>query len=168
MSENTHPHTTAALAKRRAELIADNQAMRERIRLNGEYIKALDTAMGLMDPAFDPGTVLPKRQYTKKFDRGELKSLIIRTLKAAEGGPMSTRAITDQVMERKGMTDDCRTEVRRALLHYDVVEKVDGDPDDHMEYWALMGYAAAANDRDAKQEAAGKLRLLDTHRTTSA
>jgi hypothetical protein len=81
---------------------------------------------------------------------------------------MSTRAITDQVMERKGMTDDCRTEVRRALLHYDVVEKVDGDPDDHMEYWALMGYAAAANDRDAKQEAAGKLRLLDTHRTTSA
>ncbi|WP_272699454.1 hypothetical protein [Desulfovibrio sp. Fe33] len=160
MSKKPHSHTTAALAKRRAELIADNQAMRERIRLNDGYIKSLDTAMGLMDPAFDPGTVLPKRQYTKKFDRGELKSLIIRTLKAADGGPLSTRAITDQVMEHKGMTDDCRTEVRRALLHYDVVEKVDGDPDDHMEYWALVGYAATTKQANDKGDEATDLRLL--------
>jgi hypothetical protein len=123
MSKKPHSHSTAALAKRRAEPVADNQAMRERIRLNDGYIKALDTAIGLIDPAFDPGTVPPKRPYTKKFDRGELKPLIIRTLKAAEGGPLSTRAITDQIMERKGMADHCRTEVRRALLHYDVVEK---------------------------------------------
>ncbi|MEZ7196757.1 hypothetical protein [Pseudodesulfovibrio karagichevae] len=160
MSENTHPHTTAALAKRRAELIADNQAMRERIRLNDGYIKSLNTAIGLMDPGFDPGTVLPKRQYTRKFDRGELKSLIIQTLKAAEGGPLSTRAITDQVMGRKGMTDDCRTEVRRALLHYDVVEKVDGDPDDHMEYWALVGYAAAAKPAGSSSVATAGLTLV--------
>jgi hypothetical protein len=160
MSENPHPHTTLSLAKRRAELIADNQLMRERIRMNDGYIKALDTAIGLMDPAFDPGTVLPKRQYTRKFDRGELKSLIIQILKATGGGPLSTRAITDQVMERKGMTDDCRTEVRRALLHYDVVEKVDGDPDDHMEYWALVGYAATAKPDGSTSVATAGLTLV--------
>jgi|GEM_PF-4684595 len=160
MSENTHPHTTSALAKRRAELIADNQQMRERIRLNDGYIKSLDTAIALMDPTFDPGTVLPKRQYDRKFDRGELKSLIIQTLKAADGGPLSTRAITDHVMERKGLADDCRTEVRRALINYDVVKKVDGDPDDHMEYWSLVGYAAKGKDGGDSKEATAGLRLL--------
>jgi hypothetical protein len=164
MNENTYPHTTSALAKRRAELLADNQRMRERIRLNDGYIKSLDTVIALMDPAFDPGTVLPKRQYERKFERGELKSLIIKILKAANGGPLSTRDIADRVMKRKGMTDDCRTEVRRALINYDVVEKVDGDTDDHMEYWKLNGYTATANPKDEKQEAAGKLRLLGTHR----
>jgi len=142
MSENTYPHTTAALAKRRAELIADNQAMRDRIRLNDGYIKALDTAIDLMDPAFDPGTVLPKRQYDRTFERGELKSLVIKILKAADGGPLSTRDIADRAMERKGMTDDCRPQVRQALLGYKTVEKVDSDPDDHMEYWKLKGYSA--------------------------
>ena len=160
MSENTHPHTTSALAKRRAELIADNQAMRERIRMNDGYIKALDTAIALMDPGFDPGSVLPKRQYTKKFEKGELKSMIIQTLKDADGGPLSTRAIADQVMERKGLDDDCRTEVRRALLTYGTVEKVDGDPDDHMEYWSLVGYAAKGKDGGDSKEATAGLRLL--------
>lgn len=134
--------------------------MRERIRLNDTYIKALDTAIGLMDPAFDPGTVLPKRQYTKKFEKGELKSLIIQTLKAADGGPLSTRDIADQVAKRKGLNDDCRTEVRRALLNYDTVEKVEGDPDDHMEYWTLKGYAAKGKGDGGTEEATARLRLL--------
>lgn len=160
MSENTHPHTTSALAKRRAELIADNQAMRERIRLNDGYIKSLDTAIALMDPTFDPGTVLPKRQYDRKFERGELKSLVIQILKAADGGPLSTRDIADRVMERKGMIDDCRPQVRQALLGYKTVEKVEGEPDDHMEYWKLKGYAAAAKPSGSTSVATAGLTLV--------
>ncbi|MBI9079924.1 MAG: hypothetical protein JEY79_09325 [Pseudodesulfovibrio sp.] len=160
MSKNTHPHTTSALAKRRADMIADNQQMRERIRLNDGYIKALDTAIALMNPDFDPGTVLPKRQYTRKFERGELKSMVIQILKMAEGGPLSTGDITTQVMERKGLDDDCRAEVRRALLNYDTVEKVEGETDDHMEWWILKGYAAKPMDDGTPEEATAGLRLL--------
>jgi hypothetical protein len=31
-----------------------------------------------------------------------------------------------------------------------------------MEYWALVGYAAATKHKDEKKEAAGNLRLLDS------
>ncbi len=155
MNEKTHPHTTAALAVRRAQLLADNRLLRERIRQNEGYIKSLDTAIGLMNPAFDPGTVLPKRRYTRTFERGELKSLVIRILKAANG-PLSTEDITAQVMARKVLAEDCRGEVRRALMSYGFVKRVSQD-DDHRDYWILERYAAKD---EANEGGTPMLRLL--------
>jgi hypothetical protein len=63
-------------------------------------------------------------------------------------------------MERKGMTEDCWTEVRRALINYDVVEKVDGNPDDHMEYWALVGYTVNAKPVGSTSDATAGLTLV--------
>ncbi len=113
MSES---HVVSGLVAKRSELagLIDHH-QKEIDRLTGDLVH-LDAAIKLFSPEFDLGTIKRKqyRRYSRLFKQGECYRLSIDALRNA-GGPISTAAITEKIMERKGLKEDQRKTVSDSV-----------------------------------------------------
>lgn len=107
-------------------------------------VETLDYAMFLLGFSRDEEISRPRRVYTVRFKKGELKQMIVNILKDADG-PMKTRQVTDEVMVRKRMLLDYRRRVKCALTQYRVTVQV-GKTKSGESLWTLKGQAAKAKD----------------------
>ncbi|MGE4193554.1 MAG: hypothetical protein AB7E51_09225 [Pseudodesulfovibrio sp.] len=116
------------------KLVADKQA----------EIDTLDCTMLMLGIACDMELARPRQVYTRTFGYGELKRMILGILKYADT-PMTTRQVTDEVNRRKGLSQDYRQHVKRALMRYRVTVQT-GKTETGESLWALKGQAARAKD----------------------
>lgn len=128
-----------ALSKKRSVLSRELLDLQEQLKLKQSEIDTLDCSMLLLGVSCDMELARPRRVYTRTFDYGELKRLIIETLKAADG-PMTTRQVTDEIRRRKRLLQDCKNPVSKALWKYRVTVKV-GETDSGESLWTLKSYA---------------------------
>ena len=113
MSES---HVVSGLAAKRSELagLIDHH-QKEIDRLVGDLVH-LDAAIKLFSPEFNLGTIKRKqyRRYSRLFKQGECYRLAIDALRSA-GGPVSTAAITEKIMVRKGLQEEQRKTVSDSV-----------------------------------------------------
>ena len=108
------PHVVAALKDKRAELSGSIADLEKRIGQHRADLLHVDAVLRLFAPEFEPATILPKavRRPNSWFKPGELARLVLDVLRKAPA-PLSIRAITGQVMQRRGLApQDARTAER--------------------------------------------------------
>jgi hypothetical protein len=108
-------------------------------------IDTLDCTMLMLGIACDMELARPRQVYTRTFDHGELKRMILDILKNADG-PMTTRQVTDEVRRRKKLLQDYRPHVKRALMRYRITVQV-GKTESGESLWTLKRQAARAKDK---------------------
>ncbi len=114
---------------------------RKKAQLNVKQaeINTIDQTFMLLGLECDPELTRPRKSYTRTFKRGELKRLIIKILKEVNGGPLTTRQITNEVMRRKGLDSDYWDHVKRALRRYPITVKL-RENENGESMWALKTY----------------------------
>lgn len=97
-----------ALARKRAELAAEIVERERALDQLRADLAHLDGALRLLEPAYKPGSIRPKRRHTKHerwFATGELGRLCLDVLRAA-AEPLPTMEIARAVMRRRGMDSE--------------------------------------------------------------
>jgi len=133
-----------ALSKKRSLLSRDLLDLEKQLADKKAEIDALDCTMLVLGIACDMELARPRQVYTRTFDHGELKRMILGILKGADG-PMTTRQVTDEVRRRKKLLQDYRPHVKRALTRYRITIKV-GMTESGESLWTLKSQAARAKD----------------------
>lgn len=129
-----------ALSKKRSQLVRAVKDMEEQLEKTLAEIETLDCTFLLLGIACDPELGRPRRRYERTFKHNELKRLIVNTLKDA-AIPLTTRQITNAVRLKKGLLQDCRLHVKRALHRYRITIKV-GENENGEALWVLKAQAA--------------------------
>ncbi len=137
-----------ALSKKRSLLTRELIDLQEAFQRKQVEIITLDATIHMLDIQYDMELARPRRVYTRTFDLGELKRLIIGILKEADK-PLTTRQISDEVCRQKRLFQDCRRKVKNALQSYRVTVKV-GETDTGLSLWTLKTYAAKTKDAPAR------------------
>ncbi|MDC0335760.1 hypothetical protein OAN24_02530 [Pseudodesulfovibrio sp.] len=129
-----------ALSKKRSQLYRDVKDMEIQLKNTLAEIETLDCTFLLLGIACDQELGRPRRRYERTFKHNELKRFIVNTLKDA-ATPLTTRQITNSVRLKKGLLQDCRVHVKRAIHRYRVTIKV-GENENGEALWALKAQAA--------------------------
>lgn len=98
------PNTVAGLVAKHAELSALRDRYKEEIKKLTVDIDHLDAAIRLFDPAAD--TYAIKEYVTKHWaQKGTVKRFVLTALREADG-PLTSRQITEQWAEDRGLVAD--------------------------------------------------------------
>ena len=133
-----------ALCRKRSQLSSEIIELEAQLERKRKEVATLDCTMVVLGMARDEEIARPRRVYTIRFGRGELKRMIVDILKAADG-PLTTRQVTDEVRRRKRMLQDYRGRVKCALTQYRITVQV-GKTESGESLWTLKGQAAKDND----------------------
>ncbi|HKI82033.1 MAG TPA: hypothetical protein VKA04_10340 [Pseudodesulfovibrio sp.] len=131
-----------ALCRKRSQLSREIIELEAQLERKRKEVETLDCTMVLLGMSRDEDIARPRRVYTIRFGKGELKRMIVDILKTADG-PMTTRQVTDEVRLRKRMLQDYRPHVKRALTRYRITIQV-GKTESGESLWTLKGQAAMA------------------------
>ncbi len=106
-------HVLSALAKHRAELAGEADALRARLAAITADISHVDAVIRQFDPDYDLGRIRPKRPRGPDVaKRGERSWAILAVLREA-GGPLTVAEITRRVLARDGQDDGDRNAMPR-------------------------------------------------------
>lgn len=120
-------HVIAGLAKRRAELAGEADALKARLaRIAGDMAQ-LDAVIRLFDPAYDTGGIRPKRpRAADGAGRGEMARFVLGVLREA-GEPVAVAAFTKRLMAERQMDPAdlarARTVAKRVAMALRVQEQ---------------------------------------------
>ena len=107
-------HVLSGLAKRRAEMAGEAEALRARLAQIAMDLGHLDAVIRLFDPDYDLGAIRPRRPRDADATRpGELSRFVLGVLREATG-PMPTPAIAARLMAERGMDQGSRSAVRNV------------------------------------------------------
>lgn len=107
-------YVLAGLAKRRAELAGEADALQARIAQIATDLGNLDATIRLFDPDYDLGAIRAKRQRPADAARpGEISRFILGVLREA-AEPMPTPEIAARFMAERGMDQGRRSAVRNV------------------------------------------------------
>ena len=99
-------YVIAGLAKRRAELAGEAEALKKRLTQIGTDLGHLDATIRLFDPDHDIAAIRPKRPRGPDVaGRGEMSRFILGVLREAPE-PMTTAGIVERLMAARGMAAD--------------------------------------------------------------
>jgi len=113
MREN-HTFTISGLKRKRGEVAGQILIVKGQLRTLQDDLAAIDRSLGLLDPSIEPRKikVLRPTHRFKYFEAGELAKLIFDQLRKAEGKPVLVPAITEAIMDAKGLDKTHRDAVR--------------------------------------------------------
>src|SRR5689334_23358801 len=97
------PLGLSALIEKGAELAGDIRALEDQLEQRRSDILHLDAVIRLMDPEFQPDSIVAKRKRQRRewFGNGELLRSVLETLRCA-AEPLTAKEVALAVMERKG------------------------------------------------------------------
>ena len=100
--------TIHGLLRKRADMAGEADAIRARLSVALSDLDHIDAVIRLFKPDIEPGD-LPTRAALapSRASRGEVQRHIFEVLRAALA-PMTTRELTQAIMERRGMNADDR------------------------------------------------------------
>lgn len=118
-------HVISALTAKRAELAGLAEFHQKEIIRIAEEVSVLDAAIKLFEPSYRIQSIKPKRYHRKNefFKRGETQKLLLDIVRQS-GNPISTVAIADEAMRRKGLSLDkeqvsaFKSTIGGALIRY--------------------------------------------------
>jgi hypothetical protein len=118
MNEKSNRYAIAALKVRRAEIDGELEACRRRVESLTEAIVHLDASLTLLDPAYDPASVRPKRLYrrAKLFGGRKLTGLILDALRRAER-PLTTQEVVAAIADGNASAPNVTKRIRMGLRY---------------------------------------------------
>jgi hypothetical protein len=118
MNERSNRYAINALKTRRAEIDGEIEACRRRLENLTEAIVHLDASIALLDPAYNPASVRPKRLYrrAKLFGGRKLTGLILDALRRAER-PLATQEVVAAIAGVGASAPNIAKRVRMGLQH---------------------------------------------------
>lgn len=111
MGKSKGVHLLSGLVEKRADIASQHKAAIERVDQIKADLDTVDRALHLCGYADDPAAIPTRSKYRQFFGRGELKRIILQTLK---DGPADDETIVDRIIERKGWEADA--ELRTDIL----------------------------------------------------
>ena len=107
-----HEHVLSGLARKRAELAGEADALRTRLAQITADLGHLDAAIRLFDPEYDLAAIRPKRQRLPDVARpGEMSRFVLDALREATE-PIPTPAIAARLIAERGLDARDRPLVR--------------------------------------------------------
>lgn len=107
-----HEHVLSGLARKRAELAGEADALRARLAQVGADLGHLDAAIRLFDPGYDLAGIRPKRPRAPDGARpGEMSRFVLDVLRGS-GESVSTPAIAARLVAERGLDAQDRALVR--------------------------------------------------------
>ena len=104
----------AGLAKRRAELAGEAEALRVRLAQIATDTGHLDAVIRQFDPDYDLGSIRPKRPRVQDAaGRGDMSRFIMKVLREATE-PVATHEVVRQLMKERGQDTEDRRLVKLA------------------------------------------------------
>jgi len=109
-----HTYTISGLKRKRGEVAGQIMVLKGQLRVLQDDLAAIDRSLGLLDPSIEPRKikVLRPTHRFKYFEAGELAKLIFDQLRKSEGKPVLVPAITEAIMDAKGLDKTHRDAVR--------------------------------------------------------
>jgi hypothetical protein len=97
------PLGLGCLVEKRAELTGEIRQLEDRLEQLRSDVLHVDAVIRLMDPAFQPDAIVPKkrRQGRNWFGNGELLRSVLETLRKAPE-PMTAKEVALAIMEQRG------------------------------------------------------------------
>jgi len=111
MGKSKGVHLLSGLVEKRADIASQHKAAIERVDQIKAVLETIDRALHLCGYVDDPASIPTRSKYRQFFGRGELKRIILQTLKE---GPADDETIVDRIIEQKGWEAD--TELRTDIL----------------------------------------------------
>ena len=133
MNDKGNQYAIHALKDRRATMAGEIVQFKQGIRDREDQLSHLDATLRILDPSYRADTIAPKRlRRVKLFGGGELNRLIIDALRKADGKPLSTPEIADDIITVKGYGHDAkhalirrvRANLSYLLRHRGSIEKI--------------------------------------------
>jgi hypothetical protein len=113
--EDVTDHVLAELAKRRAELAGEAEALRARLARIATDLGHPDAVIRQFDPDFDTATIRPKRaRAADATSRGETCRFVLDVLRRA-AAPMTTAAIAARLIAERSLDRQGRQARRRVM-----------------------------------------------------
>ena len=96
-----YAHTISGLLKKRREMMAEMQSLRERQAELGNDVEALDRVLGALGhkPELEPAK--PRSSRTMLFHRNELKRFLLDQMRQ-ETAPISSRVLAERIATAEG------------------------------------------------------------------
>jgi hypothetical protein len=109
-----HTYTISGLKRKRGEIAGQILIVKGQLGMLQDDLAAIDRSLGLLDPTIETRKikVLKPTHRFKYFEAGELAKLIFDQLCKAEGKPVQVPAITEAIMDAKGLDKTHRDAVR--------------------------------------------------------
>ena len=98
---DTFDHTISGLLSKRADLLGEAVALRDRIAAIKNDLDALDRTLGVLGYTGDLDAQMPRQKRQVLFGRGELFRACMDVLRRAQG-PLTSRQIAQELMELNG------------------------------------------------------------------
>jgi hypothetical protein len=109
-----HEHVLSGLARKRAELAGEADALRARLVQVGTDLGHLDAAIRLFDPDYDLASIRPKRLRDPDMARpGEMSRFVLDVLRGV-AEPMPTPDIAARLIVERGL-DSADRKLARTL-----------------------------------------------------
>lgn len=120
----TFEHAISALLTKRADLLGEAEAIRDRLAAIKNDIDALDRTLTTLGYDGDLNAMMPRQKRHVIFGNGELTRQVLTVLRRADG-PMTTRQIAQEMVADSGMdardrrfVSDLVKRVGKALRQY--------------------------------------------------
>ncbi len=98
---DTFDHTISGLLTKRADLLGEAVALRDRIAAIKNDLDALDRTLGVLGYTGDLDAQMPRQKRHVVFGKGELFRACMDVLRRAQG-PLTSRQIAQELMELNG------------------------------------------------------------------
>lgn len=113
-------HVVSGLVAKRSELSGLLAHHQQQIALLNIDLQHLDATLKLFDPEIDLRTIRPKthRRRNQYFKPGECHRTVLDIFREAQGAPLSSRQIGQQLTQRKGlpMEDEIIEQMQKNVL----------------------------------------------------
>ena len=121
-NDDNNVHALSALKDKRALIVGEIAQLRRKIRVRQDVLANVDATIRLLDPECQIDPFVEPDGYGRLFRWGELRRLILHTLRKAEGKPLLTAQIVTAVLEAKGAPEAARPtlgpKVRMGLAYW--------------------------------------------------
>ena len=108
-------YVLAGLAKRRAELAGEAETLRAKLAQIATDTGHLDAVIRQFDPAYDLGSIRPKRPRTQDAaGRGDMSRFIMKVLRDATE-PVATHDVVRRLMAERGQDAGDRRLVKNTM-----------------------------------------------------
>ncbi len=98
----TFEHTISGLLTKRAELLGEAEAIRDRLAAIKNDIDALDRTLSVIGYDGDLNAQMPRQKRHVLFGRGELTKQVLDILRR-ERGPLTSRQIAQEIVSQSGL-----------------------------------------------------------------